>query len=137
MMGPFYRATLEPDPGGDARIRWRPKLFQFFFGPNGEARRFDFRPALADVKSPALIVSGAEDVIVPPLLQDELAASFPKGAARLIRLPHKGAFPDADRLAALRVGGARFHGPCYCLRPSTGLMSRLAAGRVKLSADHD
>ncbi len=46
--------------------------------------RPDARPALAAIRAPTLVISGADDLMSPPARQDELAAAIP--GARLERL---------------------------------------------------
>ncbi|MDH3226045.1 MAG: alpha/beta hydrolase [Thermoleophilia bacterium] len=47
-------------------------------------RRPDWRRALAQVASPAVVVAGAEDAAVPPSAQRELAMWFPSGQFELV-----------------------------------------------------
>lgn len=49
---------------------------------------FDVRPRLGEIKVPALVIGGADDLLTPPKLQRELAAGLPN--ARVEIIPHAG-----------------------------------------------
>jgi len=72
--------------------------------------RFDVRDRLSDVKKRTLVVVGAEDVVTPPLLSEELASGI--SGAKLAKIPGAGHIsnvekPDAFNAAVLEFLGAR------------------------------
>lgn len=76
------------------------------FHAQGEAiRNYDSRPALPGVRTPTLVLVGAEDVLTPPSQAVEIASLIP--GARLTVLPRGGhgmviEYPD-DTLAEIRA----------------------------------
>lgn len=83
---PLYRSAPEPDADADARVIWNFPLNFAFFGPNGEEARIDYRERLKAIACPVLVISGANDPILPPELQDELLACLPRGKGEMLRL---------------------------------------------------
>lgn len=89
-------------PGGDPAangqvIRRHDVAAHFYRAPNGEVRHFDFRPQLAQLRCPVLVLSGGPgDLITPPDAAQELVAALPPGLARYECLPHcrHGVFRD-------------------------------------------
>ena len=103
--GPLYsaRRITDPDAAARTRTRWATNFDYFRRCHDG---MFDFRPDLARVTAPTLILGGDEDPIMPPVFQDELEASLT--AAPVTRMRFAGAghqlwvdAPD-DYHAALR-----------------------------------
>ncbi len=60
--------------------------------------RPDSRPHLAAIRVPTLVAVGAEDVLTPPGLAEEIAAGIP--GARLERIPGCGHLPTMEDPAA-------------------------------------
>jgi pimeloyl-ACP methyl ester carboxylesterase len=67
-----------------ARAVFTPQVSAHFFRPGGEYGRFDYRPALADLRVPTLILHGALDPIVPVEFARQTAAAFAPGLAELV-----------------------------------------------------
>lgn len=57
--------------------------------------RFDVRQQLAEITCPVTIVSGADDRLTPPLLQDQLETRIPR--SRLVRISRAGHFVFMER----------------------------------------
>jgi pimeloyl-ACP methyl ester carboxylesterase len=64
--------------------------------------RPDSRPALATISVPTVVVSGEEDVLTPPALQDDIAAGI-RGARRVVlpKVGHLGPLEDPVRFAGM------------------------------------
>ncbi|WP_146347092.1 alpha/beta fold hydrolase [Falsiphaeobacter marinintestinus] len=77
---PHYGVT-EPDPAFWARIIKKDPVALHFNGPANEMGRFDFRNDLARVTSPAMVVSGDRDPVMPDafaaVIVDSLANATP------------------------------------------------------------
>jgi 4-hydroxy-2-oxoheptanedioate aldolase len=98
------------DAAADARARAvkRIEAMARAVGPRGHARQLsaqatrpDSRPSLNAIGVPTLIVSGSDDAICPPPLQEELAAAIP-GARRVVieGAGHMAALDQAAAVAA-------------------------------------
>jgi pimeloyl-ACP methyl ester carboxylesterase len=61
--------------------------------------RFDVRNRLAGIRTPTLVVTGAEDRLTPPAHGRLLAEAIP--GARLVEIPAAGHFPQLERPAAV------------------------------------
>ncbi len=61
--------------------------------------RKDSRPTLADIKCPTLVLAGAEDMLIPPAMSQEIADGI-KGA-RLEKIPHSGHMPSMEMPATV------------------------------------
>lgn len=70
-------------PDAASRVRINFKVSQHFFGPGGEAFRFDHRHALGKVACPVLLAVGAHDPVTRPEWGREVAAALPPGQAEL------------------------------------------------------
>lgn len=81
---PLYNRTPQ-DP--DLMARALP-VANFALGMSffrGEFRRFDFLPALSQVRCPTLVVASEDDPITPPADSDDIAAALPPQLVRLER----------------------------------------------------
>jgi pimeloyl-ACP methyl ester carboxylesterase len=87
----FFRYGLPHDsktgsfgpPDMASRVRINFQVSQHFFGPGGEAFRFDHRQALAQVACPVLLAVGAHDPVTRPEWGREVAAALPPDRAEL------------------------------------------------------
>jgi len=79
---PLYART-GADPDMMARAVMNPDVLTRFFEPDSEYGRFDFRPGLANVRVPTLMLQGKLDPIVPFEFAEESARAFPEGVADL------------------------------------------------------
>ncbi|MBL8697963.1 MAG: alpha/beta hydrolase [Alphaproteobacteria bacterium] len=59
-----------------------------------------------DILAPALVVMGAEDIVIPPMIADRLAASFARG--RALTFPDAGHSPYFERAARFNDAVATF-----------------------------
>jgi len=101
----FAPANLPERRRGDARLVARIEAMAAAVGPRGlvrqlsaQATRPDSRPFLAAIQARALVLTGADDAVCPPALQEELAAGIP--GARHVTIE------GAGHLAALEDPGA-------------------------------
>lgn len=67
---------------------------------------FDFRPQLAELRTPALVIVGARDFICAPRLAELIAGSLP--GARLVVLPRSGHFGHVEEPHAFAAAIASF-----------------------------
>ncbi len=81
---PVYTRTSR-DPEAVTRARLRPEVNLWFTRPDGEGRAYDFRPALARVQCPTLVMGGEEDPMTPIVCQEEIAAALPPHLVRFER----------------------------------------------------
>ena len=80
---PLYGTRPAPDPHQAARTLLNPDVTRHFLGPTGEIHRMDFRPALAAVTCPVLVIAGRDDPITPPEFSEEIAAHLPRASTEL------------------------------------------------------
>jgi len=80
---PLYALTL-PDPDMMRRTIIKAPVAMHYNGPRNEQGRFDFHDGLAQVPCPALVLSGAEDPVMPPPSGDRLAKALPNAEYHLI-----------------------------------------------------
>ncbi len=66
---PHY-AQSPPDPDVMARMTLKNPVAMHFNGPDNEMGRFDFRASLARITCPTLILSGAQDPMMPVMFSD-------------------------------------------------------------------
>jgi len=92
---PFY-ARVTPPPEFWARVEMKDPVALHFNGPDNEMGRFDYRAALAQVTCPALVVSGADDPIMPPVFSEVIAAHLVAADASLHCLDQTGHMPQFD-----------------------------------------
>lgn len=108
----FARACLTPARRAEPALVERCEAMAARIGPLGflrqlaaQATRPDSGPSLAAIDVPVLIVTGAEDDVCPPALQEELVTGIP-GASHVV-LPgvgHLSPLEDPDAVAAA-LGG--------------------------------
>ncbi len=79
---PYYNQTPQ---GTDlvTRTIMNPGLLGDFFGKGGEGQTFDFRPDLANIQCPTLVMTGEFDPVTPATQSQEIAAAIPDGLAEL------------------------------------------------------
>jgi proline iminopeptidase len=70
-------------PDAASRVRINFQVSQHFFGPGGEAFRFDHRQVLGTVACPVLLAVGAHDPVTRPEWGREVAAALPPEQAEL------------------------------------------------------
>ena len=68
--------------------------------------RFDVRERLAAIRTPTLVVTGAEDRLTPPSLGRALAGAM--AAARLVEVPGAGHFPQLEQPARVNAAIREF-----------------------------
>ncbi len=94
---PLYNTTVHPDRANfGARAIMRLEVYRHFSLPAGELRTMDFRPALARVECPTLVMGGTEDPVTPPHLLREIAGAIAPGLVtlQLFERAGHGAFRD-------------------------------------------
>ena len=104
----FAPANLPERRRGDARLVARIEAMAAAVGPRGlvrqlsaQATRPDSRPFLAAIQARTLVLTGADDAVCPPALQEELAAGIP--GARHVTIEgagHMAALEDPGAVAA-------------------------------------
>ncbi|WP_415922659.1 alpha/beta fold hydrolase [Tateyamaria sp. SN6-1] len=80
---PLYSRTV-PDPHVMQRMILKNPVAMHYNGPANEQGRFDFHDALAQVRCPALVLSGDKDPIMPPPFGERLADALPHADYHLI-----------------------------------------------------
>lgn len=75
----------------------KPAVRDHFFSARGDIHKFDFRPGLADIDVPTLILAGDSDPVTPSEGAVEMAASFAPGVAHLEIFENCGHGPARDR----------------------------------------
>ncbi len=94
-------------PNAASRVRMNFQVSQHFFGPGGEAFRYDHRQALGKVACPVLLAVGAHDPVTRAEWGREVAAALPPGRAELHVFEgssHMIAADEPDRFRALVDG---------------------------------
>ena len=83
---PLYSHTgnLGASKTGGNRQTFNFKVSRSFFGPNGEAFRYDHRDRLAAVECQVLVLTGAFDPVTRPEWGREVAERLPSGRAELL-----------------------------------------------------
>ncbi len=83
---PFYshkRNFIDMQLSG-GRATFNLDVSQHFFGPGGEAYRYDHRGRLGGVKTPVLAISGAHDPVTRPEWGQEVAEALPPGVCEFV-----------------------------------------------------
>ncbi len=83
---PFYRHRRDQPPADFSRVIMRTEVALHFNGPHNEHGRFDFRPDLANLRCPVLLMAGEHDPIIPLPLVEATAAAIPAHLLRFERL---------------------------------------------------
>jgi proline iminopeptidase len=91
---PFMFATPDRARAAAVFAGVRPSAGPNAFWFKREAARYDVRPQLADLRMPALVMTGQYDLFVPPAAGESLASALPNG--RLRRLAHSGHLPFVE-----------------------------------------
>ena len=87
---PLYNRRGARDPNAALRSIDNNDVAFHFGGPDGEAVKLDYRPALACVQCPSLVVGGEDDPITPISRSERLAASLPAHLVRFERFANAG-----------------------------------------------
>jgi proline iminopeptidase len=99
--GPLLSRHPSPDPAWvraqAARIQ-SPEVNLHFF--RGEARTLDLRPALRNVRCPALVLVGEHDPLISVGFAQEIVAAIPDGLCHLEVIPGAAHTPEIDNPAA-------------------------------------
>jgi len=74
---PWYSRRPTPAPTDNSRATFNFAVSQHFFGPDGEAFRFDHRECLRAVACPVLVLVGAHDPVTRAEWGREVAAALP------------------------------------------------------------
>lgn len=107
VMGPLYsrkhdvaaaRARLE-------RAILNPEVFNRVYGPEGCLRDFDFRPSLAAITAPTLIVAGRHDWICPPEFSEEIHALIRNSDLRIFEESSHAVLGDETQLCLDAIAG--------------------------------
>ena len=100
---PFYsRGGKFGFPAGPSRSRFNFAVGEHFFGPGGEAFRYDHRAVLGDVAAPVLAISGAHDPVTRPEWGREIVDALPPGVGEYALFEgssHVISADEPDRLA--------------------------------------
>jgi pimeloyl-ACP methyl ester carboxylesterase len=101
----FALASVPQRRRGDSELVARVEAMAHTVGPDGLRRQLaaqrtrpDSRPALGAISIPTLVLTGAEDRICPPALQEELAGGIPRAQRATVA--------DAGHMAALEAPDA-------------------------------
>ena len=100
---PFWSARLDFAElrASAGRVRSNAAPSQNFFGPEGEAWRFDLRGRLGSVEGPCLLVSGELDPITRVEWGREVAEALPLGKGRLAEIAGASHLLTADASGVL------------------------------------
>lgn len=82
-----------PTPRGEeetARSTFNPPMLAHFFRSDGEGHRFDFRPLLATLTQPTLVLAGARDPVTTIADAEDLVAALPAEHVHFERFPECG-----------------------------------------------
>jgi pimeloyl-ACP methyl ester carboxylesterase len=66
------------------------------------AERLDVRPWLGTIRVPTLVISGADDLVIPPIESEVLANAIPDAQLRVI--PHAGHLVELEQPEAFNEG---------------------------------
>lgn len=80
---PLY-AVRAPDPNMMQRMIFKNPVAMHFNGPRNEHGAFDFRPHIAALTCPTLIMVGDRDPIMPQVFSDEIAQHMPQAAYHVL-----------------------------------------------------
>ena len=86
---PLYNPTPR-DADTAARSTFNPAMLAHFFRPDGEGHRFDFRPRLAKISCPTLVLAGALDPVTTTADAEDMVASLPAEHVRFERFDKSG-----------------------------------------------
>lgn len=86
---PLYNPTPRTEEEM-ARSTFNPAMLAHFFRPDGEGHRFDFRPRLAKLTQPALVLAGALDPVTTMADAEDMVAALPAEHVRFERFPECG-----------------------------------------------
>jgi proline iminopeptidase len=102
---PHY-TRVPRDPDMARRSVSRPEVLQWFSGPGGESRSFNFFPDMHRIQCPTLVLGGEDDPMLPIECQADLAAALPPHLVQFERFANcgHGCIQDAPEptLAAIR-----------------------------------
>jgi proline iminopeptidase len=101
---PSLWLTLRDLAGGDWRVKMRPEAF--IFAGRHLMKGWTVMDRLGDIKTPTLVMAGADDFIFPPEHQRELAAAIPN--ARLQIIDGAGHNPQSEQTAQVMEAVADF-----------------------------
>jgi proline iminopeptidase len=82
---PLYRTKPADTSAARARRIVNNDVVMRFNGPDGGLRGMDFRPALAKIRCPTLVMAGECDPITPIAFSEEIVASLPAHLVRFER----------------------------------------------------
>ena len=82
---PLYRTKPADTSAASARRIVNNDVVMHFNGADGELNTMDFRPALAKVRCPTLVMAGERDPITPIAFSEEIVASLPAHLVRFER----------------------------------------------------
>lgn len=86
---PLYNPT-PMDADAAARSTFNPAMLAHFFRQDGEGHRFDFRPQLANVACPTLVLGGALDPVTTMADAEDMVAALPAQHVRFERFAECG-----------------------------------------------
>jgi len=86
---PLYNPTPR-DADTAARSTFNLAMLAHFFRPDGEGHRFDFRPRLAKISCPTLVLAGALDPVTTMADAEDMVASLPAEHVRFERFDKSG-----------------------------------------------
>lgn len=95
-----------------SRATFNLAVSQHFFGPGGEAFRFDHRRVLGGVSCPVLVLSGAHDPVTRPEWGREVAEALPAGRAEFVLFADSSHALMADEPEAFFSAVEGFIGRC-------------------------
>jgi proline iminopeptidase len=82
---PLYRVKPADTNAASARRILNNDVVMHFNGPGGDYQAMDFRPALAKIRCPTLVMAGDRDPITPLAFSEEIVASLPAHLVRFER----------------------------------------------------
>jgi proline iminopeptidase len=87
---PLYRAKPADMSAAKARQIVNNDVVMHFNGPDGDHHTMDFRPGLAKIRCPTLVMAGERDPITPIAFSEEIVASLPAHLVRFERFANCG-----------------------------------------------